>query len=322
MSEAQIAPETGKISVTASENSRHPKLGVANESRMNQGSGRHSLSSRNMHTPVFSLLVLVGLYLGWRYNRYLYLTPEQGLGYALGITGASLMVMLLLYPLRKHARWARGLGPVRYWFRSHMLMGVIGPVCILFHCNYQLGSTNGNIALFSMLLVAGSGLVGRYIYTKIHYGLYGRKADLDRLGSDAAMARAELDPVFEVVPEMKARLQGLEQKAKLTPGGFLACLTNVLVVDTRSRWCGFLSVLELRSYFNSGPRRENLTREQRRYYFRKTRRYLSQYLLAVRKVAGFSLFERLFSMWHIFHLPLFVMLLISGVIHVYAVHMY
>ena len=40
------------------------------------------------------------------------------------------------------------------------------------------------------------------------------------------------------------------------------------------------------------------------------------------KVAGFSFFERLLSMWHILHMPLFVMLLIAGIVHVYAVHMY
>jgi len=322
MSEAQIASELGKNSVFQAGDSREVQQSAANESRITQDSQSRSMSSRRLHVPVFFLLVLMVVLIGWQYNRYLYLTPEQGLGYALGVTGASLMVMLLLYPLRKHARWACGFGPVRYWFRSHMLMGVLGPVCILFHCNYQLGSTNGNIALFSMLLVAGSGLIGRYFYTKIHYGLYGRKADLVHLGSDAAMARAELDPVFDIVPGMKVRLQRLEERAMLTQCGFLSCLANALVISIRSRWCGFVSVIELREYFNSASRRERLTREQRRYYYKKTRHYLAVYLNTVRKVAGFTLFERLFSMWHIFHLPIFVMLLITGVVHVYAVHMY
>lgn len=232
------------------------------------------------------------------------------------------MVLLLLYPLRKHARWAQGFGPVRYWFRGHMLMGVLGPVCILFHCNYQLGSTNGNIALFSMLLVAGSGLVGRYFYTKIHYGLYGRKADLVHLGSDTAMAKAELEPVFDIVPGMKSRLQSLEEKAISTQHGFLSSLASVLVINIRSRWCWFGSVIELHRFFSSATLGEKLTREQRRYYYRKTRYYLQIYLYTVRKVAGFSFFERLFSMWHILHLPIFVMLLIAGIVHVYAVHMY
>jgi hypothetical protein len=322
MSKAQIASEPGKNSVYQAGDSRELQQGAANESRITRDNQSSSMSSRRLHVPVFFLLVLMVVLIGWQYNRYLYLTPEQGLGYALGVTGASMMVMLLLYPLRKHARWASGLGPVRYWFRSHMLMGVLGPVCILFHCNYQLGSTNGNIALFSMLLVAGSGLIGRYFYTKIHYGLYGRKADLVNLGSDAVRARSELDSVFDVVPGMKARLLHLEERAMLNQCGFLSCLANVLVTNIRTRWCGFVSVIELRQYFNSASRRENLTRAQRRYYFKKTRHYLSVYLQSVRKVAGFSLFDQLFSMWHIFHLPIFVMLLITGIVHVYAVHMY
>ncbi len=62
-----------------------------------------------------------------------------------------------------------------------MMMGIIGPVCILIHCGFSLGATNSNIALFSMLTVAGSGIFGRYFYSKIHHGLYGRKATLAEL---------------------------------------------------------------------------------------------------------------------------------------------
>lgn len=322
MSEAQITSEIGSNPALQTGDNRHLRQSAANESLVGKDDRHSSKPSRILQTPVVYLLLITVVYLGWQYNSYLYLTPEQGPGYALGIIGASLMVMLLLYPLRKHARWARGFGPVRYWFRSHMLMGVVGPVCILFHCNYQLGSTNGNVALFSMMLVAGSGLVGRYFYTKIHYGLYGRKADLANLSSDAVMARTELEPVFDWVPGLKTKLQRLEEKALLAQCGFASCLANVLVVNIRSRWCWCVSILELRKYLNTAFRRDEITQEQHRIYYQNTRNYLSDYLWTVRKVAGFSFYERLFSMWHIFHLPIFVMLLITGIVHVYAVHMY
>lgn len=323
MSELQIVSDVdNKPVLKRVENRELQQQLAANEVLDDRKSKRHSMQPKRTYMPVFYLLVLAIVCVGWQYNSYLYLVPEQGVGYALGITGALMMVMLLLYPLRKHARWAKGLGPVRYWFRSHMLMGVIGPACILFHCNYQLGSTNGNVALFSMLLVAGSGLVGRYFYTKIHYGLYGRKADLVHLGSDTAMARTELNPVFERLPAMKKRLQRLEQRAMSNRCSFLSSLINVMAVNLESRWCWYVSVSELRRYCNSASRRERLSSKQRHYYYKKTRQYLSVYLYTVRKVAGFTFFERLFSMWHILHLPLFVMLLITGVVHVYAVHMY
>jgi hypothetical protein len=49
---------------------------------------------------------------------------------------------------------------------------------------------------------------------------------------------------------------------------------------------------------------------------------LDRYLLTVRRAAGFSFFERLFALWHVLHVPLFVMLVIAGFTHVVAVHLY
>ena len=322
MSEVQTALDIDKNSVTQAAGVAGYPQDPANEPIIKQDARVRERSSRLPGIPVFHLLVLLLVFCGWKYGSYLYLTPEQGVGYALGITGGTMMLLLMLYPLRKHARWAQGLGAVRHWFRGHMLLGILGPVCILLHCNFQLGSINGNVALFSMLLVAGSGLVGRFMYSKIHYGLYGRKADLEDLGSDTAMARGELGPVFKEVPAMKNRLQRIEDKAVATQNGFLSCLVSMLVISIRSRWCLLVSLLELRRFFRTPVVRERLTRDQHRYYYRKAGYYLRTYLYTVRKVAGFSFFERLFSMWHVLHLPLFVMLLIAGLVHVYAVHMY
>jgi hypothetical protein len=42
----------------------------------------------------------------------------------------------------------------------------------------------------------------------------------------------------------------------------------------------------------------------------------------VRRVAGFAFYERLFGLWHVLHVPLFVMLLVTAVAHVVAVHRY
>ena len=50
--------------------------------------------------------------------------------------------------------------------------------------------------------------------------------------------------------------------------------------------------------------------------------YAAQQTRLMRQVATFSLYERLFSLWHIFHMPLFLLLIISALVHVLAVHMY
>ena len=43
---------------------------------------------------------------------------------------------------------------------------------------------------------------------------------------------------------------------------------------------------------------------------------------ATRRVAELASYERLFSLWHVLHLPLFFMLLVAGIVHVIAVHVY
>ena len=49
---------------------------------------------------VFSLLRRM-LFVGWSMQTERYITPKRGMGYALGIIGGSLMLLLLLYSLRK-----------------------------------------------------------------------------------------------------------------------------------------------------------------------------------------------------------------------------
>ena len=52
------------------------------------------------------------------------------------------------------------------------------------------------------------------------------------------------------------------------------------------------------------------------------REVIRAYIPALVKEVQFSAYERLFSLWHALHVPLFVMLLLTGVMHVVAVHMY
>jgi hypothetical protein len=64
------------------------------------------------------------------------------------------------------------------------------------------------------------------------------------------------------------------------------------------------------------------SRAVRRDQMTSTRRYLAAYLASIRRLAAFAFFERMFALWHVLHLPLFVVLLFAAVAHVVAVHMY
>jgi len=45
-------------------------------------------------------------------------------------------------------------------------------------------------------------------------------------------------------------------------------------------------------------------------------------LQAAQRAAQFTTYERLFSLWHVIHIPFMCMLVITAVVHVVAVHVY
>ena len=93
-----------------------------------------------------------------------------GLRFWCGVAGASIMALLLLYPLKKQFLTGPRWGSVGFWYQSHIVLGLAGPVLILYHCNFGLGALNSNMALYSTFLVVFSGGVG-YLLTS-RFGLW------------------------------------------------------------------------------------------------------------------------------------------------------
>jgi hypothetical protein len=256
---------------------------------------------------------------GYRFPTEQYITPQTGVGYALGIIGGSAMLLLLIYPARKRVRALGFLGTTKHWFQAHMVLGIVGPVLILFHSNFSLGATNSNVALACMLVVSGSGLFGRYFYTRIHHGLHGRRASLAELREYAERLRWVTTNV-EFLPDLVARIEA-EEHSIVERCGRLPQLARPPVCAASAS----LARRRLRRYVRDSLKAPNLASigEARRQGLLQTATgYIDDRLTATRRVVEFSSFERLFSLWHALHMPLFLMLLIAGVVHVVAVHVY
>ena len=258
------------------------------------------------------------IFAGWQQRPEWPLTAESGTGYTLGIIGGSLMLLLMLYPLRKHLRFMRRMGPTKYWFRIHMLFGVLGPVCILFHSGFQLGSLNSNVALFCMLIVASSGLVGRYFYTRIHNGLYGRKASLRELQQHSRLIGESLVEKLKTTPWILKRIQHFEMRVSMQSRSLIGSLWTLLSLGIRT-WLLYLLFISA-----SDAKRYSLKKDYtvKRRYRVQLNRHIGAHLASIRKVAEFRFYERFFAIWHVVHYPLFLMLGVSGIVHVIAVHMY
>jgi hypothetical protein len=256
---------------------------------------------------------------GYRFPTDRYITPQTGVGYALGILGGSAMLLLLVYPARKRVRALAFLGTTKNWFQAHMVLGVVGPVLVLFHSNFSLGATNSNVALACMLVVSGSGLFGRYFYTRIHHGLHGRRASLAEMKDYAEKLRWVTTNV-EFLPDLVARIEA-EEHSIVTSCEKLPLLLRppacAIVVSLARRRLRHYVRQSLKSSRPTSPRQAH-----RQGLLETAGGYIDDRLSATRRVVEFSSFERLFSLWHALHMPLFLMLLIAGVVHVVAVHVY
>lgn len=273
---------------------------------------RLNLSMEHIVLALFTVAVVVG---PWTPARD-YINPESGIGYWLGIVGGSLMLLLLIYPLRKRQSGIQSVGSVKGWFRAHMMLGIVGPGLVLYHCNFTLGATNSNVALFCMVFVAGSGLVGRYLYARIHNGLYGQRAKLAELHVEADRLR-ESAGLTRLLPELIAVLDASEKR--ITRGKGLSRAFRAMFVEwaERRRLSSYVS----RALRNASARRAVIA-DHADSLRAAALRYGAHRLSAARRVAEFEACERMFSLWHVMHIPLFILMIIAAVVHVVAVHVY
>ena len=152
-----------------------------------------------LYLIVITLLMLAGFTIS---QDHLY-KPGDNIGYNIGLAGGLMMLTLLIYPVRKRIGFMRNWGVLPKWFKWHMVFGVLGPALIVFHSTFVLRSVNAGVAMVCMLLVSGSGIFGRFFYTKIHNGLYGRNTSFQQLQEELAGSK-DVKSAFSFAPEVAA----------------------------------------------------------------------------------------------------------------------
>jgi len=264
--------------------------------------------------------LLVGC--AWTISRWGSFTAGSDTGYNLGLAGGIMLLLLFLYPLRKHFRFMHGFGPAKYWFAGHMTLGILGPLFILVHSNFQVGSINAGIALASMSLVASSGIIGRFIYTRIHHGLYGRRANLNELRELAGLNSKELESKLAFAPNVENALTAFEAALATPTRDPLRSAWAFVTLWLRGRVVCFQCARELNQLYKSHARKKAWDHAKYRRRLRAAKHLVFTYVQGVQRVAQFNTYERLFSLWHVLHVPFVYMMVFSAIAHVVAVHMY
>jgi hypothetical protein len=258
------------------------------------------------------ILVIALAWLGWKVANGQYYKPGEGLGYNLGLVGGLMMLTLLLYSARKHLPVMQKLGKLKYWFRVHMMLGVVGPTLVLFHTTFRLGSLNATIAFYCMILVAGSGLIGRLVYTRIHKGLYGSRSTLSEAHEDLAGSKGNVKSKLHFFPKVEDNIKKFEDEALEKKRNFLQGVWFFVSFDVRR----MLLAWRCRRYIHLklGANMSDVADE--------ASDLVNQYLKQIQTVAQFKKFEQIFSTWHVLHIPLMYMMVATAIFHVIWVHMY
>jgi hypothetical protein len=296
----------------------------SNKAPRTNGKARGRSHMTSLTWLAFCSLLGAMLLFGWINRNERHWVPETGPGYWLGIAGAVAMLALLIYPFRKRFMSLRFLGSVPTWFRLHMALGMLGPSLILLHCNFRSESLNASVALNAMLIVAASGLIGRFLYSHVHSTLSGKRMAattfFDEVTPGDGIARA--NPFFGLSQRSLARVSAVTKDALTPPRGILRAIGYASLVRWQTRQLSRSLSREIRARNAELVRVEAAPRRQLRQARRDFEQDVAAHLAAVRKAADLAIYERLFSLWHFLHLPLFMMLVIAAIVHVIAVHLY
>jgi uncharacterized protein (UPF0333 family) len=289
------------------------------ESIIHQLAGVHlSLRQRLLiYVPVITIAVLAIMVAVLR--PY---TQGSDFGYYLGLAGGLMMLSLFLYPIRKYWTKLDRVGSLRAWFTGHIVMGIGGPLLILFHSTFQTKSINGGVAFWSMIVVVISGLVGRYIYVLVYEHLDHGNAALSSLDAylqtraDAPAKAAGFSPAaFALMDQYR---QFVATSLMSTGGRIWSFVTMAhreqrIIKQCKTEIVRAVKAEAMQNQWANGRLRSEVKAEFE---------IVDDYIRAANATVRYAYWERKLAKWNLVHIPLVYILLVSGVYHVVAVHMY
>ncbi len=221
-----------------------------------------------------------------------------------GLIGTGFMIIAAIYPMFRRVRAFRWLASNTMWFDFHLMAGTIGPMFVALHSAGRLG-TWVDVALWTMVIVAVSGFIGRYLYTQVPELSSGR--ELEELDHQRAFAHHRgINPVAMAAIDRELTDHAQRAARVAHHGGFLWALGWLLFEDLRR------PVRRLRR--SSRLRRLGVARRDRKdLVTRAGRMVLIQRSAVIAPKAALLLHS-----WKKVHVPFTVLLTVSSVAHIWV----
>ena len=237
------------------------------------------------------------------------LRPSGSFGHMIGIVGTALVLVgVLLYSTRKRVRPMQGKGPMRTWLNVHIYLCLVGPTLVTFHTALKFGGFAA-YSYWSMMIVAGSGIIGRWIYQQFPREMKGRELSLQEVQQEQVQAHEILQQRYATAPRALKAVEAFtaQSVARIKAARGLFVLVWLIADDLARpfRFVGLRRRLRKEGGLPPGEIRAvlGLVRGQ---------------VTTARRLAFLGLFKRLFLYWHVTHLVFFVAMLVMLVAHVGA----
>jgi len=245
-----------------------------------------------------------------RHPLHALLRPSGLVGQSAGIIAFAIFVFLWLYPLRKKWKRLAFTGTVGKWLDVHVASALLLPLLLATHAAWRSDGIIG-LGLVAMLVVIASGVVGRYLYTRIPRARSGVELTRDEV---AAARRDLLQRLAETTGVSSESLDAmLALHADDERRGVLSALRRMVLNDlTRRRRC---RDLRRRWAAMSGDGRHSLA----------GRALDEAVALADRQMAldqqsrMLDATHRVFRYWHVAHRPFAITALLAVAIHIAVV---
>lgn len=232
-----------------------------------------------------------------------YLKPGGLWGHGLGIIGSSMILLLFLYSLRKRNKLGLRFGHLSRWLDIHIYFGIIGPLLITLHTAMKFHGVV-SISYFSMLIVALSGVFGRYIYMQIPRDQRGSAMNLRQIRERAEKLRESLrgevpESVFSGVDVFSAQPVPIETAG---PGAIAMTMWMDITLPWRIR--------KVRRVIRQGNRQV----PERR--LRAAVKLVHQQTVLARRMATIETMTRALHYWHLFHKPFAYIMVAIMFVHI------
>jgi hypothetical protein len=232
-----------------------------------------------------------------------WLRPSGYLGQTAGIVAFLIFFFLWLYPLRKKYRWLAFTGAVGKWLDVHVATALLMPLIVGLHAGWRFEGLIG-LGYAAILIVVASGVVGRYIYSRIPRGRSGVELSRGEVAAERRALLTEIAAATRLTPEqVEVRLVTVPS---VEPGAGLGRTILGLIRDDLARWRALRR-------FSAGMGQLD------RRVLRQVTRLAGREAALTQQARMLEATQRVFRFWHVAHRPVAITALIAVVVHVAVV---